>query len=606
NSSPTLGISSTCTVRVKNNGTAAQNNYTVKLLDADNTELASVAGPAINSQQIVEVEIPWTPTVQGTIVIHGKVELTGDQIPTNNSTRPMSLMVNPAGVISYTVGDGSQTARIPVDMWWRNSLFETIYFPNEMGGFIGQITGLKFYNQFNSNLTQLPITIWLGTTTLTSLNDGYIPSTQLTEVFNGPVDFPSGENIISIIFNEPYLYLDGNNLVMLVHRADTTYYSSSDFFKAQTVGSDRSRNTYSDSDSYDPANPPAGTLSGQFPMTTFMVIPGGVGHISGTVTNASNQPISGATVSLNNGQYSTTTNASGQYQLINVLPDTYTLAFSAHGYYEHTQTVVLEEDDDLTINVTLQLLPQVSVTGTVLASDTGAGISGAAIQLRGYEPYDVTTNAAGVFTIPNVFADHTYDYNISAIGYTSANGQVVVGTSNHNMGAITLNEVAYAPVGVTAEVNDGSTAVNLNWLAPDPNALEIVESFEAETFPPEDWSQIITNDGPPNALGVYPTWSRIGTLTVSGDVIAPTDGDFQAGLFWDYAHQDEWLITPPFNCPPSAYLRFDGYVYCGSTNGDHYYVKVSSDNGTTWTVLWDATAQTPGWNEYSSPITIDL
>ena len=606
NSSPTVGISSTYTVRVKNNGTAAQNNYTVKLLDADNTELASVAGPAINSQQIVEVEIPWTPTVQGTIVIHGKVELTGDQIPTNNSTRPMSLMVNPAGVISYTVGDGSQTARIPVDMWWRNSLFETIYFPNEMGGFIGQITGLKFYNQFNSNLTQLPITIWLGTTTLTSLNDGYIPSTQLTEVFNGPVDFPSGENIISIIFNEPYLYLDGNNLVMLVHRADTTYYSSSDFFKAQTVGSDRSRNTYSDSDSYDPANPPAGTLSGQFPMTTFMVIPGGVGHISGTVTNASNQPISGATVSLNNGQYSTTTNASGQYQLINVLPDTYTLAFSAHGYYEHTQTVVLEEDDDLTINVTLQLLPQVSVTGTVLASDTGAGISGAAIQLRGYEPYDVTTNAAGVFTIPNVFADHTYDYNISAIGYTSANGQVVVGTSNHNMGAITLNEVAYAPVGVTAEVNDGSTAVNLNWLAPDPNALEIVESFEAETFPPEDWSQIITNDGPPNALGVYPTWSRIGTLTVSGDVIAPTDGDFQAGLFWDYAHQDEWLITPPFNCPPSAYLRFDGYVYCGSTNGDHYYVKVSSDNGTTWTVLWDATAQTPGWNEYSSPITIDL
>ena len=35
-------------------------------------------------------------------------------------------------------------------------------------------------------------------------------------------------------------------------------------------------------------------------------------------------------------------------------------------------------------------------------------------------------------------------------------------------------------------------------------------------------------------------------------------------------------------------------------------MKVSPDNGNTWTILWDASAQTGGWNYYASPITVDL
>ncbi len=47
-------------------------------------------------------------------------------------------------------------------------------------------------------------------------------------------------------------------------------------------------------------------------------------------------------------------------------------------------------------------------------------------------------------------------------------------------------------------------------------------------------------------------------------------------------------------------------MYLGSTNGDHYYVKVSTDGGSSWTVLWDASTQTGGQNAYTTPITIDL
>ena len=95
-------------------------------------------------------------------------------------------------------------------------------------------------------------------------------------------------------------------------------------------------------------------------------------------------------------------------------------------------------------------MPTVSVTGTILASDTGAGIAGASIYLVGYQNYDTTSNATGVFSFPAVYANQEYEYTIIAAGYTTATGTVNIGATNYNMGSITLNEVAYAPFGVVA------------------------------------------------------------------------------------------------------------------------------------------------------------
>jgi hypothetical protein len=85
------------------------------------------------------------------------------------------------------------------------------------------------------------------------------------------VNFPMGSNTIDITFNTPFMYT-GNNLVMFVQRPmDTDYFSSSDYFLCQTVGTARSLNHQSDSTTFDPAAPPASpTISGQFPKTTFV------------------------------------------------------------------------------------------------------------------------------------------------------------------------------------------------------------------------------------------------------------------------------------------------------------------------------------------------
>ncbi|MDP2400948.1 MAG: carboxypeptidase regulatory-like domain-containing protein, partial [Actinomycetota bacterium] len=471
----------------------------------------------------------------------------------------------------------------------------------------GLITGIQFYNNFVTNLPNKPTKIWLAQTTQSDLAAGWIPSTQMTLVFDGTVNYPSGPNNILIPLATPFPY-GGGNLAMMVQRPmDTAYFSSLDYFDCQTVGTNRSRNVQSDGTAYDPANPPAtSTLSGQFPRTTFMLVVDGMGALNGTVYGPGNVPLAGATVTVIGSTLTQTTGPTGTYNFGYVNAGAQQVNATKHGYTSVTHNVTIIEDGTVTQNFTLALLPQVTVTGRIVGSDAPTvGIAGATIALSGYEPYSATTNATGNFTINGVFASQTYNYVANATGYQPATGQVVVGTANVNMGNITVNEMAYPPYGVVAAENAAFTQVNLTWQPPTAGATGITEGFEATTFPPTDWSQTITDTSAAGTTGVLPTWCRIGTVALTPPV-APHGGSWQAGLWWSFNHQDEWLKTPQFACPPNANLTFWSYVFLGSVNADHYYVKVSTDNGGTWTTLWDATALTGGWNYYATPISISL
>jgi hypothetical protein len=517
------------------------------------------------------------------------------------------VTVQPPGLLVLTIGDGNETARMPMDMYYMNSLYECIYYPDELDNTLGMIYGVAFYNSFVTDLPNMPVNVWLGTTTQTDLSAGFIPSTDLTPVFAGNIDFPSGQNLIHIPFTEPYLYLEGGNLVLMVQRPmDTGYYSSEDVFQTQNDGSSRAINAYADGTAYDPASPPAGSVTGVYPKTSFYMIPGGVGHIQGTVTGADSQALQGVSVQFTPGGYSTVTNAAGEYSIINIIADDYSVSYDLYGHIAQSHNVTIPEDETVTLNISLQAMATVSVSGNIVASDTGAGLAGALIHLNGYQSYDANSTATGSFSFPAVYANLSYEYTIMCPGYTNITDTMTLGSTDHNMGTITLSEIAYAPHAVVAELNAGFDAINLSWEAPDPTAIEITESFEDAAFPPADWSQIVTNNGPINSSGVYPTWCRFGSVSISGTPVNPTDGQYQSGLWWSYEHQDEWLITPSFNCPSDGYLAFDSYVFLGSENNDHYYVKVSTNNGNTWNMLWDATAQTGGWNYYTAPITVDL
>jgi hypothetical protein len=501
-----------------------------------------------------------------------------------------------------TIGVGDQDVLVPLNYYYRNNLFQSMYYADEIGS-PSTIHSLALYSQFQTILEDMPVKIWMYNTDLDDLGGGWITADQMTLVFDGTVTFPIGESEIVFPLQTPFPYR-GKNLVIMYKRPPISFYIGSNMcrFKGQTIGSTRARHAYSDTvndDPYAPLN--SGTLSGQFPKTTLVLTPLPVGSISGTVTDANNQPFSGATVCLSDNIHHTTTNTAGQYSLTNIVADTYTISFNVHGYFEHTQSFTLAADANLTLNATLQPLPQVSVTGTVLTSSTGVAPPNARIQLGGYQGYLSPVDAAGNFTIEGVHSGHTYTYNIGAWGYASVNGQISVGTTDIDMGTFTLDEALYKPEYVYAEANEQVYAMDVHWLEPNPSAIYIATSFEEETFPPPGWTQITTNNGPANLHGVYPTWCKLGPLNNDPPYLR-----YQAGLRVDNQHQDEWLITPSFICPPEAFIGFHSRVYLGSLQGDHYYVKISTDDGATWTVLWDASGQTGGWNEYNTPFAIDL
>jgi hypothetical protein len=609
NSTPSVGMATNYTINLINHGTNSQTDYQVKLYKEGDIELASVAGPTIAPGMTGQAVVTWVPAAQGATFIYGKVVLTGDQNNLNDQTPNLNVAVQPAGTMVVTIGDGSSTARMPFDFFYKNSLFETIYQQSELN-FIGMITGISLYSNFTS--TELaagkPVKIWMGTTTQTDLSAGWIPSTQLTAVLDTLVSFPQGENVINLTLPQPFLYLQDNLVVMFQRPMDTTYFDSTDLFRCQTVGTNRSRNSYDDTTVFDPANPSTTdvTVTGTFPKTSFMVIPGGVGHLTGTVYGAGNLPLANATVQIVGGG-SAVTNAQGQYTIMNIIDGDYQVTASRYGYISQTVNVTIPEDSTVTQNFTLQQMPTVTVTGTIVGSDNPTvGLPGATIAVTGYESYNATANAQGQFTITGVYANQSYNYTASAVGYQNYLGSFNVGGTNLNLPDIVLSEIAYTPRAVVAtEALDHST-VTLTWQAPDPNAVDITQSFESETFPPTDWTRIVTNNGPANTSGVYPTWCRFGTVTSGTTTVIPSDGSWQCGFWWDYNHQDEWLITPQFNCPQGSTLTFGSYYYRGSTNGDHYYVKVTNNNGDSWNVLWDAATLTGGWANYDTPIVIDL
>ena len=154
-------------------------------------------------------------------------------------------------------------------------------------------------------------------------------------------------------------------------------------------------------------------------------------------------------------------------------------------------------------------------------------------------------------------------------------------------------EEILAPENLTASVMED--VVTLNWFAPGEAPETMNESFE-NAFPPAGWTTVVNN--------TTQSWTQYETVTFSTGDVVPTDGMYQAGVMWDYGAQDEWLITSEMTGITG--LTFDFYGQNGSEYGDNYYVKVSTDGGSNWTSVWNASDLPAGENHYETPISIDL
>jgi hypothetical protein len=471
NITPSVGTASTYNVEVKNLGSTTQSTYTVKLMQAGGVELNSVAGPTITAGQTLMVPISWTPTVQGPTSIYGVVEVAGDGNPQNNTSPSLNVNVQPEGIVAITVGVGNvlPTFRIPFDFYWKNSLSQTIYYPEELENIGGALLGVNYYNSFTTNLPGKAVKIWVGTTQMADLSQGWADPSGFTLVYDGTVDFPSGSNAIYIPFSEPYIYA-GGNLVIYTNRVwEDVYFLSSDLFYATETASkpNRTRHVQLDATVFDPMNPPApaaAQLKSWHPNTTLFFNTSGLGALQGVVSS-SGQPVEGVKIQVEGTSVMTHTNAQGQYNFPYLLPGNINVTASKFGYVAQTLPTTIVVDQTTTLNFSLQAMPTVTVSGFVGGSDAPTvGLAGAQVSLEGYENYQATTNAAGAFSIPGVYASNTYAVEVSASGYADYSGTAVVGTTNLVLPNIILQEVMAPPANLTADIDPANpNLVHLAW-----------------------------------------------------------------------------------------------------------------------------------------------
>lgn len=161
-----------------------------------------------------------------------------------------------------------------------------------------------------------------------------------------------------------------------------------------------------------------------------------------------------------------------------------------------------------------------------------------------------------------------------------------------------------APTNLRAEADYNK--VTLTWDRGEKRDTLFYEGFEGDTFPAANWSVKTTN-----TYDALYSWFAYPTDEIKENAENYADwihsGKKSAAILFDdacphddgtSAVQNEWLTV---NAADSKYISFYTYIDpqlkewgIDPKFPDHYYVKVSHDNGTTWEELWDARYDSDG------------
>lgn len=176
----------------------------------------------------------------------------------------------------------------------------------------------------------------------------------------------------------------------------------------------------------------------------------GLGDIFGTVT-VDGQGRSGVTVTVRQGTQvvgTATTDANGDYEVINLDPGTYTVSIGAiaGAGCPGDQTAAVIADDDTRVDFDCTTTPTTgTVTGTVTAG--GSPIQGATVALDGRT---ATTDANGAFTFTDVGPD-SYTVTATADGFTCDPQTTTVSAGQTSM--VDVSCTSSAPSGTEIAAN---------------------------------------------------------------------------------------------------------------------------------------------------------
>lgn len=500
----------------------------------------------------------------------------------------------------------------PYNIAWEKSVLQVIYMAEEIGR-TGNISAIGFLKHLITDYS-FPVKIWMGETQQNKIEGQLIDVSSNQLVFDGNALLDAGYGYMTNVFNQVFPY-QGNNLVVTILRdyEEQIYnYEANQMFHQETPQyPERSAGFFHDSFFHNPDNPLDPGISGIdfhsiVPTTVFYFSDEAVGGISGQVRigTESGPVAANVEITILNTLLGTTTNEAGSYAFPKLHQGNYGLKVRYFGYQDIEAEEVLVENGQVTqVDFVLQELPLIEVLGKITSGgDPEAGLEGAVITLKGYQDYEAVSGADGMFTIPDVFGQKTYTLTVEKSGFQKYSSEISTEDGLLNLGIIQLSVIPYAPMFASAaETQEGAL---ITWAGSYYNGFGLNEDFEGE-FPGQGWSMIVTNPGE-NNMGQAFHWQQHGIVEYDGYFEIPViSGEKQVGVMPDFENaQDEWLITPVIK--PLGSLAFWMYGYMGSESGEANMVAVSTDNAENWTVLWDASQETPGWNYYDKPVEIDL
>jgi len=264
-------------VTVFNNGISTANGYTVKLMESSQGEIASlsVSSPLAPDSYATHT-ISWVPTSEGENYIYAKVVLAEDTNPANDETsRRKRLSVFPGESEFVLVGDPDTSLTsvlYPIDVFYRNSVSETIYLADDLGFESGEIQAFIYKNTFTQDLTK-PIRVWLKNTTASSLDSGWLPFDGYSLMFEGEVHMPEGVDSVVIPLDAPFQY-NGGNLALRVYREYDNAWSNQNKFYYTPSSTSPDRTRYHQADGTAPFDPISiaspGVSTDNIPNTTFV------------------------------------------------------------------------------------------------------------------------------------------------------------------------------------------------------------------------------------------------------------------------------------------------------------------------------------------------
>ncbi|MDR2972582.1 MAG: carboxypeptidase-like regulatory domain-containing protein, partial [Bacteroidales bacterium] len=458
--------------------------YSVKLVDDENNILdINEEGEDIVSMESKMISLRFTPTTTGPLSIRAIFELPEDVNPANDKSPFLNLNIQPQNQIftSFVGGDNILRKTVPFNFDYGLSRVQSIYYDHEIIGRAGVITQLQYFSSFADNITgefAEQLQIWMANTTADRLDTWLLPESEFTLVWDALVEIPFGQQTITLNLSNPFVY-EGKNIVIMTNRPICNImYNNDEFYTSETPEFvNRGREYHSMAYEFNWKYP--GEAINYFPDIKMKF--GLVGaKVTGKITSDGTTPLEGATVELigpNADQYfNRTTDAEGNYSFDFLMDGSYQFKATKLGHSDATSTPLsVVAGSDYEVDLTLAPLSTFAMSGKVTANDLPNGVPNAEVKLSGYNTYSTIADETGNYSIPNIFANKTYNIETSKTGYVTYQSTVNIEDNNVTYN-IMLNEIAWAVGRPLAEIV--SENVEVTWVQP--------ETFQEKTYVLDD------------------------------------------------------------------------------------------------------------------------